>query len=189
MSPSCMARVPVVPAGDVRFRHHAWLEFRLSLPEVCDVAKVLRDPLVAIDGVEVEFSAVVKNSHARRAPGYAVLHLFYCHEHSSRRAASENGLGLHQAPTTNDTVKVRHPQTLIGQVGAVELGAPARPVSWNEPLGRLSAENHAAVSIDREDPGAQVMIPNVLGAASERAARAGRHAEAVDPHVQFLLHL
>src|SRR5207237_9635761 len=132
--------------------------------------------------------AVVKNSHARRAPGYAVLYLFYCPEHSSRRAASENGLGLHQAPTTNDTVQVRHPQTLIGQVGAVELGAPGRPVSWNEPLGRLAAESHAAVSIDREDPGAQVVIPNVLGAASERAAAPRGDEGAVDPSVHFRRH-
>src|SRR5438270_465586 len=104
MSPSRMARAPVVPANDVRCRQHAWLEFRLSLPEVCGVAKVLRDPLVGIDGIQVAFSAVVKNSHARRAPGYALLHLFYCHEHSSRGAASENGLGLHQPATTNDAV-------------------------------------------------------------------------------------
>src|SRR2546429_5094639 len=185
MSPSRMARAPVVPARDVRCRHHAWLELRLSLPEMCDIAKVLRDPLVGIDGIEVAFSAVVKNSHARRAPGYAVLHLFYCPEHSSRRAASENGLGLHQAPTTNDTVQVRDPQTLIGQVGAVELGTPGRPVSRNEPLGRLAAENHAAVSIDREDPGAQVLIPNILGAPPERAARTGGPAEAVAPPVPF----
>src|SRR5438105_14715297 len=89
MSPSCMARAPVVPARDVRCRHHAWLAFRLSVPEVCDITKVLRDPLVGIGGIEVAFSAVVKNSHARRAPGYALLQLFYGHEHSSRRPASE----------------------------------------------------------------------------------------------------
>src|SRR5205807_1959683 len=99
MSPSCMARAPVVPARDVRCRHHAWLAFRSSPPEMRDVAKVLRDPLVGIDGIEVAFSA--------------------------------------------------------------------------------------AVSIDREDPGAQVVIPNVLGAASERAARPGGDEEAVDPSVQF----
>src|SRR5947208_10518101 len=183
MSPSCMARAPVVPARDVRCPLHAWLAFRLSGPEACDMAKVPRDPLVGIDCIEVAFSAVMKNGHAHRAPGYALLHLFYGHEHSSRRAASENGLGLHQAATTNDAVQVRHPHTLIGQVGAVELGAPGRPVPWNEPLGRLAAENHAAVSIDREDPGAQVVIPNVLGAAPERAARAGGHEEVVDPPI------
>src|SRR5205814_2164100 len=132
---SLLARAPIVPARDVRCRRHAWLELRLSPREMCDIAKVLGHPLVGIDGVEVAFSAVVKNSHARRAPGYAVLHPFYCAEHSSRGAAGENGLGLHQAATTNDAVQVRDPQTLIGQVGAVELGTPGRPVSRNEPLG------------------------------------------------------
>src|SRR5213592_1503372 len=95
-------------------RHHAWLLLRLALPEVYDVAKVLRDPLVGIDSVKVAFSAVVKNDHARRAPRYPLPHLFYCHEHSPRRAASENGLALHQPATTHDTVQVRHPQTLVG---------------------------------------------------------------------------
>src|SRR5205807_8688388 len=83
MSPSCMARAPVVPARDVRCRHHAWLAFRLSVPEVCDIAKVLRDPFVGIDCIEVAFSAVVKNGHARFSPVYALLHLFYGHEHFS----------------------------------------------------------------------------------------------------------
>ncbi len=95
----------------------------MVLPEVCDVAKVLRHPLVAIDGVKVAFSAVVKNDYARRAPGYPLLHLFYCHEHSPRRAASENGFAVSQTPATDDTVQVRHPQTLVRQVGAVKLGA------------------------------------------------------------------
>src|SRR6266568_1623868 len=62
--------------------HHAWLKLRLALPEVCDVAKVLRDPFVGIDGVKVAFSAVMKNGHARRAPGYPLLYLFHSHEHS-----------------------------------------------------------------------------------------------------------
>src|SRR5207248_6146147 len=52
--------------------------FLFPLPEVCNVAKVLRHPLVAIDGVEVAFSAVMKNDYARRAPAYPLLHLFYC---------------------------------------------------------------------------------------------------------------
>src|SRR5207247_3461290 len=90
-------------------RHHAWLELRLVLPEVCDVAKVLRDPLVAIDGVKVAFSAVMKNDYARRAARYPLLHLFYCHEHSPRRAPSKNGFAVRQTPATDDTVQVRHP--------------------------------------------------------------------------------
>src|SRR5207253_9185511 len=104
MSPSCMARAPVVPARDVRCRHHAWLAFRLSVPEVCDIAKVLRDPLAGIAGIEVAFSAVVKNGHARLASGYPLLPLFYGHEHSSRRSAIEHGRALHQAAPTNDAV-------------------------------------------------------------------------------------
>src|SRR5256885_3908392 len=65
----------VVPARDVRCRHHAWLEFRWSLPEVCDIAKVLRDPLVGIDGIEVAFSAVVKNSQDRKSTRLNSSHL------------------------------------------------------------------------------------------------------------------
>src|SRR5258707_4267217 len=102
------------------------MELRLVLPEVCDVAKVVRDPLVAIDGVKVAFSAVVKNDYARRAPRYPLLHLFYCHEHSPRRTACENGLAVRQTPTTDDTVQVRHPHTLVGQVGTVKPGAFGR---------------------------------------------------------------
>src|SRR5262245_29232316 len=96
-------------------RHHAWLVLRLVLPEMCDVAKVFLDPLVGIDGIKVTFSAVVKNDYARRALGYPLLHLFDCHEHSSRRGTSENGLAVRQAPTAHDTVQVRHPHTLVGQ--------------------------------------------------------------------------
>src|SRR5262245_5646297 len=172
-------------------RHRAWLELRLVLPEVCDVPKSFRPPLVGIDGVQVQFSAVVKNDHARRAPRYPLLHLVYCHKHSPRRATSENGFAAHQTATTDHTVQVRHPQTLVGQVGLEKLGASARAVSWNEPLGGLSAENDTALSINREDGGVQVVISNVLGAASERATRAGGYEEVIDPPVQFrrdLLH-
>src|SRR2546422_10779660 len=116
---SAPARVRPVPRGlrtpaKLLCRHHAWLGLRLVLPEVCDVAKVFLDPLVGIDGVKVAFSAVVKNRHARRASGYPLFHLFDCHEHAPRRATSENGLALHQTATTNDTVQVGHPQTLVG---------------------------------------------------------------------------
>src|SRR5437667_3386205 len=125
-------------------RHHAWLELRLVLPEVCDVAEVLRHPLVAIDGVQVAFSAVMKNDYARRAPGYPLLHLFYCHEHSPRRAASENGFAAHQTPATDDTSQVRHPHTLVRQVGAVKPGASGHALSCDDPISRLPPENHAA---------------------------------------------
>src|SRR5215831_6369385 len=106
------ARVRPAPRGlripaKLLCRHHAWLELRLGLPEVCHFAKVLRDPLVAIDTVKVAFSPVVKNEHTRRAPVYPRLHLFYCHEHSARRAASQDGFALHQTATTDDTVQVR----------------------------------------------------------------------------------
>src|SRR5215472_7313153 len=145
------ARVRQAPHGHrtlskSRCCHHPWLQLRLVLPEVRDVPKVLLDPLVGIDGVKVAFSAVVKNDHAGRAPGYPFLHLLYRHEYSPRRATSENGLVLHQAATTHDTVQVRHPHTLVGQVGVEKLGASGRAVSWNEPLGWPSAENHASVS-------------------------------------------
>src|SRR5215469_18419779 len=66
-----------------------------------------------------------------------------------------------------------------------KLGASGRAVSWNEPLAWLSPENHAAVRIHREDLGAQVLMPNVFGAPSERATRARGHEEVVDPPVQF----
>src|SRR5262245_19342087 len=75
---SPQARVRPAPHGlqtlsELLCRHHAWLvvlRLSLVLPEMCDVAKVLRDPLIAIDGVKVAFSAVVKNEYARSALGY-----------------------------------------------------------------------------------------------------------------------
>src|SRR5215469_10920450 len=154
MLPSSMSVAPRAPA---RCCHHPWQHLRLLLPEVCDVTKVFLDPLVGIDGVEVAFSAVMKNERARCASGYPLLHLLYRHQYSTRRAPSENGLAAYQAATTHNTVQVRHPHTLVSKVGAKKLGASGRAVSRNKPLGWLSAENHAAMSIDREDPGTEVV--------------------------------
>src|SRR5215472_15020632 len=172
------ARVRQAPHGHrtlskSRCCHQPWLHLRLVLPEVCDVPKVFLDPLVGIDGVEVAFSAVMKNERARCASGYPLLHLLYRHQYSTRRAPSENGLAANQAATTHNTVQVRHPHTLVSKVGAKKLGASGRAVPRNEPLSWLSAENHAPLSINCEDLGAQVVIPNVFGATSERATRAG----------------
>src|SRR5215472_15255271 len=154
------------PPEKSRYGHHPWLQLRFVLPEVCDVPKVPLNPFVGIDSVKITFSAVVKNECAGCAPRYPILHLFYRHHHCPGRAASENSLASHEAATTHDTVQVRHSHTLVSQVGAKKLGASGRAVPRNEALGRLSAKDHAPVSINREDLGAQVVISNVFGAAS-----------------------
>src|SRR5207247_10760429 len=62
----------------------------------------------------------------------------------------------------------------------VKLRASGRAVPRNEPFGRLPTEYHAALSINREDLGAQVVVPDIFGAASKRAARAGGHKEVIN---------
>src|SRR5215467_11135978 len=133
-----MAEAPVCLA---RACHHPRLQLRLVLPEVCDVPKMFLHPLVGIDGVQVAFASIVKNERRRCAASYPILYLFYSHENSPRRAASENGLAPHQAATTHDTFQVGHPHALIGQICAEKLRASGRAVSRNEPLGWLSAKN------------------------------------------------
>src|SRR5215218_5049049 len=81
---------------------------------------------------------------------------------------------------TSQRQPVTHSRSLTCTHSSMSVRSQAGSQPWNHPLGLDVAEDQAAERIDRDHPGLQAMVSDVLAAATNRAAGARGDEQIVD---------
>src|SRR5215470_14045015 len=100
-------------------------------------------PLIRKNGIEISFSTVRQDDHAIRALRDQMFDRIDRHDDRPGRTACENSFFLRQPPTTNYALEVGYVNALVRKIGLVKFGPHRRAMSWDQSLGRLTAEDHA----------------------------------------------
>src|ERR1051325_163034 len=131
---------------------HDRRSFSLFLPEVRNVAKVLFDPAIRVDRVEITLAFIGKDRSADRAGLNLILDLIDRHQHCARRATSENRLITYETAASDNTIKIADADTTLGNIRLIERRPNCGAVAWNQTLAAHAPKDHAPNRIACEDP-------------------------------------
>src|SRR5262249_484489 len=154
------------------------------VPKMRDLSKVLRDPRIGIDRLQIALTAVGEDQNAIGIVGNLVLDSLKGHENSAGGAACEDPLLPYQDAASHHALEVRAVDTPIDDLRWKERRYDRRSVPRNQPARLLVAEDGAADRVDGENLSLEVIGPSVFRAAPNRSAGARSAKQEVDFAVQ-----
>jgi len=146
---------------------------RAGFPQMGNLAEMTQHPFVGINGIQIPLSAIGEYRNAHRTRLNSFSDTFDSHHHSARRTASQYRLSPRESTTTNEAIEVRLEQVLVGELLLEQWRLHRSTVTGYQTLSRFASKDDASYGIDSKYLGSQIVLANVVGASSQRAAGAG----------------